>query len=103
VIGGGDWSPDRLIPDAVRAVHGGAAVRLRYPQAVRPWQHVLDSLSGYLLLGQRLLERARGSTGPWNFGPLPQDTCTVGELLDRLRAQWPAVRWEDASDGQQPH
>jgi CDP-glucose 4,6-dehydratase len=102
VIGGGDWSEDRLIPDLVRALATGAPLAIRFPQATRPWQHVLESLSGYLLLGQKLLEGRREMAGAWNFGPYPRDNRTVGEILERLRDHWPELTWT-VSPEPQPH
>ncbi len=86
VIGGGDWGRDRLVPDLVRARDSGAAVVLRHPEAVRPWQHVLDPLAGYLLLAERLAESADWAA-PWNFGP--DDAETVRWIVDRVRSHWP--------------
>ncbi len=80
VIGGGDWSPDRLIPDIVRALRDGTEVVLRHPGAVRPWQHVLDPLMGYLLLGQKLADDPEMHGGGWNFGPLQAEAFTVEEI-----------------------
>ncbi len=94
VIGGGDWSEDRLIPDVVRAVAAGSKAEIRSPNATRPWQHVLESLSAYLLLGQKLLEGERACEGAWNFGPGPQDNCTVTDVLTQMRAFWPALAWQ---------
>ena len=81
VIGGGDWASDRLIPDCIRALSSGDAVSLRKPQAVRPWQHVLESISGYLLLGEHLLGK-NGSqfAEAWNFGPNIEDMKSVGDV-----------------------
>lgn len=87
VIGGGDWAMGRLIPDCVRAFQSGKALRLRYPQAVRPWQHVLEPLSGYLLLAERLLgDDAAAFCEAWNFGPSVADSRAVGEVA-RLAAE----------------
>ncbi len=86
VIGGGDWGRDRLVPDLVRARDSGAAVVLRHPEAVRPWQHVLDPLAGYLVLAERLAESADWAA-PWNFGP--DDAETVRWIVDRVRSRWP--------------
>jgi len=94
VIGGGDWSDDRLIPDAVRAVTAGQPLDIRFPEATRPWQHVLESLSGYLALGQRLLEGDRTAADAWNFGPAPESTASVADVLARLQQQWPELRWQ---------
>jgi CDP-glucose 4,6-dehydratase len=93
-IGGGDWGADRLIPDAVRAVAAGRPVRVRNPGAMRPWQHVLNPLSGYLRLAERLWEDPALATA-FNFGPAEEDACPVGQLLDRFAALWPGgLAWE---------
>lgn len=99
VIGGGDWSEDRLVPDVYRALHDGQPVRLRNPQAVRPWQHVLESLSGYLLLAQRLTEEGGASLAEgWNFGPEETDARTVQSVVDQLIRRWnPPAHWEQDS------
>ncbi|MEW6694022.1 MAG: CDP-glucose 4,6-dehydratase [Pseudomonadota bacterium] len=96
VIGGGDWSEDRLIPDLVRALTKGEPLQIRSPQATRPWQHVLESLSGYLLLGQQLLAGNRAFAEAWNFGPEPEGNRTVVEVLGKLTGHWPALRWRVA-------
>jgi CDP-glucose 4,6-dehydratase len=96
VVGGGDWADDRLIPDAVRAVQAGQPLMVRFPRATRPWQHVLDCLAGYLLLGQRLLEGRREYAAAWNFGPRPRDSRTVAEILALLKQHWPALTWKRA-------
>jgi CDP-glucose 4,6-dehydratase len=83
VIGGGDWSEDRIVPDVWRAIRAGRPVALRYPDAVRPWQHVLDALCGYLLFVERLAEGADLPTS-LNFGPLEKSELTVGELVDEI-------------------
>lgn len=94
VIGGGDWSADRLLPDILRAWDAGEAVTLRYPGAVRPWQHVLDPLQGYLLLAQALVEQGQAMAQAWNFGPDSEGTATVGEVVQAMAAQWPGeARW----------
>jgi CDP-glucose 4,6-dehydratase len=86
VIGGGDWGRDRLLPDLVRARESGAPVTLRHPDAVRPWQHVLDPLAGYLRLAERLAESADYADA-WNFGP--DEAETVRSVVDRVCARWP--------------
>jgi CDP-glucose 4,6-dehydratase len=94
VIGGGDWGEDRLIADSVRAVERVEALRIRNPHAVRPWQHVLNPLSGYLRLAQALCSDA-GAARPWNFGPGSQDARPVGWIVERLGALWGgSLRWE---------
>ena len=101
VIGGGDWAADRIVPDAIRAWSAHAPVVVRSPQATRPWQHVLEPLSGYLWLGARLLARADGLNGEaFNFGPDAQVNQTVAELLDAMTVRWPGVRW-DVPKGQE--
>jgi len=84
VIGGGDWSQDRIVPDMVRAVAAGVAPRLRNPDAVRPWQHVLEPLAGYLWLGRQLLDGDASAAAGWNFGPDPSTLRTVRALADEL-------------------
>ena len=88
VIGGGDWSRDRLIPDCVRAFTAGQAVSIRNRQATRPWQHVLEPLSGYLLLAQALVERGNEVADGWNFGPPDDDAWHVGRVADTLVSLW---------------
>lgn len=96
VIGGGDWSEDRLVPDLVRAVTAGQSLEIRSPQSTRPWQHVLDCLSGYLLLGQRLLMADCTAAVAWNFGPAPEDNRTVAEVLKGLQEHWTQLTWHCA-------
>lgn len=91
VIGGGDWSEDRLVPDLVRAASTGKVAQIRNPDAVRPWQHVLDPLSGYLRLGQKLLAGDQ-MEGAWNFGPAADAALPVQALVARMQAQWPGLR-----------
>lgn len=88
VIGGGDWAEDRLIPDIIKATSKGEKVFIRSPQAIRPWQHVLDPLSGYLLLGQRLLEGRIEFADAWNFGPDDNSNISVLSLANRLKNTW---------------
>ncbi|WP_369987459.1 CDP-glucose 4,6-dehydratase [Pseudomonas xanthosomatis] len=89
VLGGGDFAADRLIPDVLKAWSAGEPVTLRYPQAVRPWQHALEPLAGYLLLAERLYEKGPAYAGAWNFGPGEQDMCSVGSVVSYLARQWP--------------
>lgn len=84
VIGGGDWAVDRIVPDVLRAIDRSEPVVLRHPDAVRPWQHVLDPLHGYLLAAERLLEDPANAPAALNFGPDPEESCTVAELVNRL-------------------
>jgi CDP-glucose 4,6-dehydratase len=100
VIGGGDWSEDRLVPDLVRALESGEPLQLRNPRAVRPWQHVLEPLAGYLRLGQALL--AGEGEGEWNFGPAADATLPVAALVEQMSRHWPGVQLAPAPPGQ-PH
>lgn len=102
VIGGGDWSDDRLIPDLVRSFTSGEKLVIRSPQATRPWQHVLDCLSGYLLVGQRLLAGDTSCAAPWNFGPDQHGNRTVEQVLHTLADDWPGLAW-DVTTSTQPH
>jgi CDP-glucose 4,6-dehydratase len=88
VIGGGDWAQDRLIPDCVRALTNGETLELRYPQAVRPWQHVLDPLSGYLQLARRLYQSGPAYGEAWNFGPRDEDARTVEWMASQFCETW---------------
>jgi CDP-glucose 4,6-dehydratase len=88
VIGGGDWSPDRLIPDCVRALAAGKPVSLRYPESVRPWQHVLEPLGGYLTLAQALVSAPEVSPRAVNFGPDAASFCMVKEVVDAFSARF---------------
>ena len=102
VIGGGDWGEDRLIPDIMRGALDGAPIAVRNPEAVRPWQHVLNPLSGYLRLAQTLHGSA-AHQGGWNFGPALDDARPVRWLADRLTERWPGeLRWE-LDPGPHPH
>jgi CDP-glucose 4,6-dehydratase len=85
VIGGGDFAPERLLPDIVRASRTAEPLILRHPQAIRPWQHVFESLSGYLQLAQNLFTDPRTYSGAWNFGPDNADMCTVQEFVNRFK------------------
>ena len=102
VIGGGDWSEDRLVPDIVRAIAAGAEVQIRSPRARRPWQHVLEPLSGYLLLGAQLLRGRDMFASAWNFGPGPEANLEVAGFLDAFAALWPDLFWR-ADDVQGPY
>ncbi len=95
VIGGGDWAKDRLVPDCVRAWAKKESVIVRNPASVRPWQHVLEPLSGYLRLGQRLLENPEGIAGEaFNFGPAEELTRSAGDLVSEMQRHWPGARHE---------
>lgn len=102
VIGGGDWSEDRLIPDLVRAAVESRSMEVRSPQSTRPWQHALESLSGYLLLGQKLIERKQDFANAWNFGPDDSSNISVEEVLELMCNEWESLHWH-VSDTPQPH
>ena len=103
VIGGGDWSIVRLIPDAIKAFEANESLMIRNPLATRPWQHVLEPLSGYLILAQALYDKGNSFASGWNFGPRDEDNRSVQDVIDLMIAGWGrAARWE--KDGAyQPH
>lgn len=103
VIGGGDWATDRLVPDFIRAILGGEKIKIRNPKALRPWQHVLEPLSGYLLLAEKLFKTERKYTGGWNFGPDKKDNCSVEILLKELCRQWGEGAGYSIDKGKHPH
>jgi CDP-glucose 4,6-dehydratase len=103
VIGGGDWAKDRIIPDIVRALEANQPVQVRNPSAVRPWQHVLEPLGGYLLLGARLAADPTHFVGAWNFGPHLQDTLPVSALVETALASWGNGKYETPVLAGQPH
>ena len=103
VIGGGDWGRDRLIPDCIRALSNDQTIGIRSPHAVRPWQHVLEPLCGYLQLGALLSQDPGKYSGAWNFGPGDGSHLTVAEMADRLIQYWGDGSWNDLSDPQALH
>lgn len=103
VIGGGDWSEDRLIPDVVKDVVKGKSTEIRNPMATRPWQHVLEPISGYLLLGQKILEGNVSVSGGWNFGPQNNETRTVLEVLNKAVGIWPSILFDTPPQYNIPH
>jgi CDP-glucose 4,6-dehydratase len=103
VIGGGDWARDRLVPDMMRAFMADETVRIRYPTAIRPWQHVLDPLLGYLTLVQHLVEGTDDFAEGWNFGPGAESEVPVSTLVKQLAQYWgPGARWQ-FDQGVHPH
>ncbi len=103
VIGGGDWANDRLIPDMIRAILSNEPVQIRNPHAIRPWQHVLEPLSGYLLLAQRLYEEGGSYASGWNFGPTEEDARAVEWLVKRLCSAWGVGAGYVLDHGEHPH
>lgn len=103
VIGGGDWSADRLIPDMVKAAAKNDKVQIRNPQSVRPWQHVLDCLYGYLLLGSKLLKGEKAFAGPWNFSPSKTEIKNVEEITAVAKTQWNDISIEFGKPQQNFH
>lgn len=96
VIGGGDWAEDRLIPDCIRAIVADEPIVVRHPQAVRPWQHVLEPLAGYLLLARRLWNDPERYSGPWNFGPVAEGHCSAAEIVQKIIQLWGHGHWTSA-------
>lgn len=103
VIGGGDWASDRLIPDIMRAIHKHEKVKIRNPHATRPWQHVLEPLSGYLLLGQKLLDGEKDFAEAWNLGPLDDRNITVEEIVQKIKKIWPRMDYKITKTPHQLH
>jgi CDP-glucose 4,6-dehydratase len=103
VIGGGDWAKDRIIPDCVRALEAGEAILVRNPQAVRPWQFVLEPLGGYLMLGAKIVERPAEYAGPWNFGPESSSVVPVRKIVELVIRAWGSGAWKDGALQNQPH
>lgn len=98
VIGGGDWAEDRIVPDCIRAFSSGQVLIVRSPDATRPWQHVLEPLSGYLLLGSHLWKGdASTCGGAFNFGPRADANASVKELVEAIQHGWPAGQWQASS------
>lgn len=102
VIGGGDWAADRLLPDFLRAIDVGQPLAIRYPKAIRPWQHVLEPLSGYLQLSEKLYTESATFAEAWNFGPEESDARPVEWLVENLCARIPGASWR-CEDTPQPH
>jgi CDP-glucose 4,6-dehydratase len=103
VIGGGDWSADRLIPDIMKATSRSEEVIIRSPESTRPWQHVLEPLSGYLMLGQKLLEGKKEFAEAWNFGPTDEEAITVHRVVESIKKSWDKVNYRLQPDSSNPH
>jgi CDP-glucose 4,6-dehydratase len=93
VIGGGDWSEDRITPDCINALENCRDIIVRNPKSVRPWQHVLEPLSGYLLLCSKIMDKDIQYSGAWNFGPEPESNISVGEMADMIIRYWGSGKW----------
>ncbi len=103
VIGGGDWALDRLVPDTLLSLEKGQPVQIRNPRATRPWQHVLEPLSGYLLLAEKLYEQGQSFAEGWNFGPRDEDACPVQSIVEQLCQSWgQGASWQ-LQPGEHPH
>lgn len=98
VIGGGDWAEERIIPDCIRALTSKKPLIVRNPRAIRPWQHVIDPLSGYLALGARMVQKPETFSGAWNFGPLSTNNIPVGCLVEEFMEEWGSGSWHNASN-----
>ena len=103
VIGGGDWVVDRLVPDAVRAANSKKVLLLRNPKSKRPWQHVLEPLSGYLLLGQKIFEQDNQISGAWNFGPTNDSNLSTKDLIELMSNYWDSIISQDSENSLAPH
>ena len=103
VIGGGDWAQDRLLPDIIAACVSGDPVKIRYPNAVRPWQHVLDPLNGYLHLAERLYNHPGAYAEAWNFGPSDQDAKSVAAITDEILGLWGHPKKWESDEGTHVH
>ncbi len=103
VIGGGDWAKDRIIPDIIKALQENKIITVRNPNAIRPWQHVLEPLGGYLHLGTKMVDEPVKYSDAWNFGPNIEDDLTVEELVNLAIKYWGAVTYEKPSLSNQPH
>lgn len=102
VIGGGDWAEDRLVPDILRAFENNQPVVIRNPNSTRPWQHVLEPLSGYLTLAEKLWHEPKAYAEGWNFGPKDEDAKPVGWIVERMASKWGNASWR-IDDGDHPH
>ena len=103
VIGGGDWAENRLVPDIIKAGKSGKTIEIRNPYSIRPWQHVLDPLSGYLKLGTALYNSPKVFAEAWNFGPYAHCNYTVKEVVEKVISRFGHGSWKDLSVGEKPH
>ena len=103
VIGGGDWAKDRIVPDAMKALQAGKPIEVRNPHSTRPWQHVLEALSGYVTLGALLLQQDDRALGSWNFGPKAESIHSVKDLVEAVLPAWGSGSWTHTGDPHAPH
>jgi CDP-glucose 4,6-dehydratase len=103
VVGGGDWSEDRLFPDLMRAIVSGCPLAIRSPRSIRPWQHVLDPINGYLVLGEKLLLEKKEFADAWNFGPKESESYTVEEIIKISSKYWDKVSFKIDDSYQEFH
>jgi len=103
VIGGGDWSENRIIPDCIKAIENNKVIEIRNPAATRPWQHVLEPLGGYLLLGAKMIESPEKFSDDWNFGPNIENIVDVKSLVSTMIKQYNSGNWKDISNDNSPH
>jgi len=103
VIGGGDWREDRLIPDCIKSLSENKPIIIRNPDAIRPWQHVLEPLSGYLLLGAKMYKDGAKYNGAWNFGPSDSDLITVEEITKKIVSYWGSGKYKNEISLKNPH
>ncbi len=103
MIGGGDWARDRIVPDTIRSLTGGEPLRLRFPNAIRPWQFVLEPISGYLQVAERLFEKGAEFAEPWNFAPSEEEAQPVGWVVERLHEAWGVPTSWLPQAGRHPH
>ena len=103
VIGGGDWAKDRIITDCMTSIEENKPIEVRNPQSIRPWQHVLEPLNGYLLLGSKMFDDPAKYSGPWNFGPDPESIITVKEVVEKVIKYYGKGTWKDKSNPDEVH
>lgn len=103
IIGGGDWQKDRIIPDCIRALESNKPIQIRNPNAIRPWQHVLEPISGYLLLAAKMHNEPKKFSDSWNFGPNYNSIIPVRKIVDMIIAKWGIGNWIDKSTEKEPH
>jgi CDP-glucose 4,6-dehydratase len=103
VIGGGDWSENRIVPDCIKAIEKKETIKIRSPLSIRPWQHVLEPLGGYLFLGARMMGQPSQFAEAWNFGPEAENIINVGELVKKLLKNYGKGEWEDISTSKKLH